>query len=221
MKVLVVDDSALMRRALGSMMVGEPDLQVGYARDGREAIDMLHGFRPDVVTLDVQMPNMDGLACLDRIMLERPCRVLMLSSITEAGAAVTLNALALGAVDFIAKPAGTISLALDEFRPAFLAKLRSVAAARLQPAKRLTERVRLRTKGVLADRPRPTTRPTVAIAGGVRDGLVLVGTSTGGPPALDAVLSALPANFPWPVIVAQHMPAAFTASLARRLDGPV
>jgi two-component system chemotaxis response regulator CheB len=218
-KVLVVDDSALMRRALGSMMVGEPDLQVGYARDGREAIDMLHGFRPDVVTLDVQMPNMDGLACLDRIMLERPCRVLMLSSITEAGAAVTLNALALGAVDFIAKPAGTISLALDEFRPAFLAKLRSVAAARLQPAKRLTERVRLRTKGVLADRPRPTTRPTVAIAGSVRDGLVLVGTSTGGPPALDAVLSALPANFPWPVIVAQHMPAAFTASLARRLDG--
>jgi two-component system chemotaxis response regulator CheB len=218
-KVLVVDDSALMRRALGSMMVGEPDLQVGYARDGREAIDMLHGFRPDVVTLDVQMPNMDGLACLDRIMLERPCRVLMLSSITEAGAAVTLNALALGAVDFIAKPAGTISLALDEFRPAFLAKLRSVAAARLQPAKRLTKRVRLRTKGVLADRPRPTTRPTVAIAGSVRDGLVLVGTSTGGPPALDAVLSALPANFPWPVIVAQHMPAAFTASLARRLDG--
>ena len=219
MKVLVVDDSALMRRALGSIMVGEPDLQVGYARDGREAIDMLHGFRPDVVTLDVQMPNMDGLACLDRIMLERPCRVLMLSSITEAGAAVTLNALALGAVDFIAKPAGTISLALDEFRPAFLAKLRSVAAARLQPAKRLTERVRLRTKGVLADRPRPATRPTVAIAGSVRDGLVLVGTSTGGPPALDAVLSPLPANFPWPVVVAQHMPAAFTASLARRLDG--
>ena len=248
MKVLVVDDSALMRRALGAMMLGEPDLQVEYARDGHEAIAQLHSFQPDVVTLDVQMPNMDGLACLDRIMLERPCRVLMLSAITEAGAAVTLNALALGAVDFIAKPAGTISLALDEFRPAFLAKLRSVAAARLQPARRLTERVRLRTQGlsaqglsaqglstqglttqglrtqglrsqgVPAEPPRQATHQPVPIAAGVRN-IVLIGTSTGGPPALDAVLSALPANFPWPVIVAQHMPAAFTASLARRLDG--
>ena len=227
-KVLVVDDSALMRRVLGGILAEQADMQVAYARNGLEAIEMLHSFEPDVVSLDVQMPGMDGLACLDRIMLERPCRVLMLSAVTEAGAGVTLEALELGAVDFIAKPAGTISLALDEFRPAYLEKLRSAAGARLRQSKRLIERVRLRTQGALADAPpvrlkradRVVPAPLVAPrAWGSGEGVVLVGTSTGGPPALDALLAPLPADFPWPVLVAQHMPAAFTGPLARRLNG--
>ena len=225
-KVLVVDDSALMRRALGGILTAEPGMTVEFARDGLEALAKLHSFQPDVVTLDVQMPGMDGLACLDRIMLERPCRVLMLSSLTEAGAGVTLSALELGAIDFIAKPSGTISLALDEFGPAFLDKLRSTATARLNPVRRLTERVRLRSQGM---RTAGSDLPSVSLGKGAasrRDfaapagqGVVLIGTSTGGPPALDAVLTGLPADFPWPVIVAQHMPASFTASLARRLNG--
>ena len=223
-KVLVVDDSALMRRVLGGMLADEPDMEAAFARDGYEALAMLHSFRPDVVTLDVQMPGMDGLACLDRIMLERPCRVLMVSSLTERGTVVTLDALDRGAVDFIAKPGGAISLGIDAFRPAFLDKVRACAGARLRYSKGLTERVRLLNKGAssqaLPIRPKQT-QPTPPKPPGSWDGgrgVVLVGTSTGGPTALDALLSPLPPGFPWPLVIAQHMPASFTGPLARRLD---
>jgi two-component system chemotaxis response regulator CheB len=220
-KILVVDDSALMRRVLGSILAGEPDMEVAYARDGHEAIVMLHRYQPDVVTLDVQMPGIDGLACLDRIMLERPSRVLMVSSLTEAGSKVALDALERGAVDFIAKPVGTISLGIDVFKPAFLEKVRNCAAAKIRYSKGLTERVRLLAKAVPAPPPRPAEPAPVATKvprGGIEGrAVVLVGTSTGGPPALDALLSPLPPSFPWPIVVAQHMPAAFTGPLARRL----
>lgn len=233
-KVLVVDDSALMRRVLTAIIGGEPDMDVATARDGAQALDLLHAFRPDVVTLDVTMPGMDGLACLDRIMVERPCPVVMLSSLTAAGAEVTLQALQLGAVDFIAKPAGTVSLALDELGALLIDRIRTAATARVRRAHRLTERVRARAAGALAGgkpAPRPAARqsaPTLPVppecaalghvAGAPADALVLVGTSTGGPPALDALLAPLPADFPWPIVVAQHMPASFTGPLARRLD---
>lgn len=224
-KLLIVDDSALMRRLLGSVFSGRHDFEVTTARNGVEALAKLDEVGPDVVTLDVHMPDMDGLACLDRIMVERPCPVVMVSSLTGAGANVTLEALELGAVDFIAKPDGAISLAMDEFAPLLMEKVRSAARARIRCTTRLADRVRLRSGA----KPRPPSPPirrhpilsavgTVTIETGPTDGIVVVGSSTGGPPALDALLSRLPADFPWPLIVAQHMPATFTGPLARRLD---
>jgi two-component system chemotaxis response regulator CheB len=222
-KVLVVDDSALMRKVLGTILRGAGDMEVAFARDGLEAVAQLHSFAPDVVTLDIHMPQMDGLACLDRIMLERPCRVVMLASLTADGADVTLDAMARGAVDFIAKPQGVVSLSLDAFAPAVVERVRAAARARLRPAARLTERVRLRMRAAMtmedAEPPRPVARPRSGPTAPLRNSIVLVGTSTGGPPALDALLSPLPADFPWPILIAQHMPAAFTGPLARRLDG--
>lgn len=214
-KLLVVDDSALMRKLLGQVFAAESDIEVAFARDGVEALAQLRSFAPDVVTLDIHMPQMDGLACLDRIMVERPCPVVMVSSLTAQGAEETLEALRLGAVDFVAKPGGAVSLRIDELAPELVRKVRAAATAKLRPSLRLTERVRLRTGGVAAAGA-ASRRRTRAAPG---EGLVVVGTSTGGPPALEALLQPLPADFPWPIVIAQHMPASFTGPLARRLDG--
>lgn len=214
-KLLIVDDSALMRRLLSSVFKTETDFEAAVARNGLEALQLLHEFRPDVVTLDVHMPEMDGLTCLNRIMVERPCPVVMVSSLTAQGADATLEALRLGAIDFVAKPAGAMSLAMDEFGPLLLEKVRAASGARVSTAARLTERVKLklRPRADIAARPSPMRglrSPTNAV--------VLVGCSTGGPPALDALLSPLPPDFPWPILVAQHMPGTFTGPLSRRLD---
>ena len=223
-RLLVVDDSPLMRRLLGGIFEGEGDFVVCLARNGAEAIAQLHEFRPDVVTLDINMPGMDGIACLDRIMIERPCPVVMVSSATEAGAAETLKALELGAIDFIPKPDGAVSLEIDALAPRLIEKVRTAAAARLRPSLRLTDRVRARTglapvrRRRVAAPPAPTISPAAVPDHPPGDGLVLVGTSTGGPQALDALLAPLAPDFPWPILVAQHMPAAFTGPLARRLD---
>lgn len=223
-RLLIVDDSPLMRRLLGGVFAAEGDFEVALARNGVEALEKLVEFKPDVITLDVHMPEMDGLACLDRIMLERPCPVVMVSSLTEAGASTTLEALELGAVDFIAKPSRAVSLEIETLAPVLVEKVRAASRARLPGSLRLAERVRLRS-GLGSPPPARAPRKPVSSPSPQRRikavptrGLVLVGTSTGGPPALDALLSRLPAGFPWPVVVAQHMPGSFTGPLARRLD---
>jgi two-component system chemotaxis response regulator CheB len=215
-----------MRRLLTEIFSAAGDFRVEAARSGEEAIDRLAAFAPDVVTLDINMPGMDGLACLDRIMLERPCPVVMVSSLTAEGADETLEAIALGAVDFIPKPRGAVSLEIDALAPELVDKVRAAASARISRTTRLRERVRARVTAATgpaagsAFRPRQARRPVALLpsvsAGG--EGLVLVGCSTGGPPALDALLGPLPADFPWPIVIAQHMPASFTGPLARRLD---
>ena len=149
-KVLVVDDSALVRKLLGKVFSEEPGFDVAFARDGLEALAMLAEHQPDVVTLDIHMPQLDGLATLDRIMLERPCPVVMISSLTAEGAEVTLEALRLGAVDFLPKPGGAVSLKMDEFAPEVIAKVRSAASARLPATRRLAERIRHRVSGATA-----------------------------------------------------------------------
>jgi two-component system, chemotaxis family, protein-glutamate methylesterase/glutaminase len=223
-KVLVVDDSALMRRLLGNIFRSQENFTVELARDGMEALAKAHEFRPDVMTLDVHMPNMDGLECLDRIMIECPTRVIMVSSLTSEGADKTFEAMQLGAVDFVAKPNGAPSLAIDELAPVLLEKVRAAAKQRLRCSSRLAERVRYQTRmaatsavyaAELGLQKNRTTAPAHELAA---DCVVLVGSSTGGPPALDALLSPLPADFPWPIVVAQHMPASFTGPLAKRLN---
>ena len=216
-KALVVDDSALVRKLFRAVLAREPDFEVEFARNGIEALELLDRFAPDVITLDVNMPHMGGLECLDQIMLRKPCPVVMVSSVTAEGAEETLEALRLGAVDFVVKPAGAVSLAIDAFAPTLVEKVRAAAAAKPKASLRLKERVGRR----LATAPRApahgrSPRSATALRSG--EGLVLVGTSTGGPPALEALLAPLPASFEWPIVIAQHMPASFTGALARRLD---
>jgi two-component system, chemotaxis family, protein-glutamate methylesterase/glutaminase len=215
-KVLVIDDSALTRKLLGRVLSSESDFEISLARNGLQGLE-LHTVKPDVVTLDINMPQMDGIACLNRIMIERPCPVLMVSSLTREGAETTLEALRLAAVDFVTKPEGAVSLQMEVFAPQFVAKVRSAAGARLKASLRLRERIRHRIGGTASPRhlTRGSTKTTTRATG---DGLVLVGTSTGGPPALEAVLALLPSTFLWPLVIAQHMPASFTGPLARRLN---
>lgn len=214
-KVLVVDDSALVRKLFGRVLEKEADFEVAFARNGIEALERVEEFRPTVITLDVQMPQMDGLECLDRIMVERPCPVIMVSAQTAAGADAALEALRLGAVDFVPKPTGAVSLRIEDFAPTLVAKVRSAAGAKMKISARLRERVRRRTRLRAVRLHDGQARRAVRASG---SGVVLVGTSTGGPPALEALLRALPAGFPWPVVIAQHMPAGFTAALAKRLN---
>jgi two-component system, chemotaxis family, protein-glutamate methylesterase/glutaminase len=215
-RVLVVDDSALVRKLIGKVFSAQPDFEVSFARNGREALESVAEAVPDVVTLDVHMPEMDGLTCLDRIMIEHPCPVIMFSSMTAEGADATLEALRLGAVDFVAKPTGAVSLRIDELAPELVEKVRQAAGVRLKRSVRLRDRVRHRVGGgARSTAPRPPGSTKSPATG---EGLVLVGASTGGPPALEALLTNLPASFPWPVLVAQHMPVTFTGPLSRRLD---
>jgi two-component system, chemotaxis family, protein-glutamate methylesterase/glutaminase len=216
-KLLIVDDSALMRRHLMTLFQAEGDFEIRQARNGEEAVRENREFQPDVVTLDINMPEMDGLTALSLIMAERPVAVVMVSSLTEQGALATFEALNLGAVDYIAKPGGTISLSIDRITGELIGKVRSAARARPRGPKApavagLARRMR--------EERRKTSAASAALAksGKTSEGLLVMGASTGGPRALEIVLSGLPANFPWPVLVAQHMPAAFTRAFAERLD---
>ena len=213
MRVLAVDDSALMRKWLTECFAAVPGVECRTARDGADALAKIAEFDPDVVTLDINMPAMDGLTCLARVMTDMPRPVVMVSSLTEKGALVTLEALNLGAVDYIAKPDGTVSHDLRTIFPDLVAKVRAAAGAR-------TRRPRLREPAIPHRSPQAVV-PGKAIAAPVRAGkvdLVLVGASTGGPSALEDVLFPLDSAFPAPILIAQHMPARFTAVFARRLS---
>lgn len=210
-RVLVVDDSALMRKHLAQLFLSE-GFEVVLARDGREAVQRVVEDQPDVVTLDVNMPEMDGLSALSLIMSARPTPVVMVSSLTTKGATATLEALAMGAVDFVAKPGGTISLSISEISAELVSKVRAAARARVRARRRPVEPPR--EESPCAE---PATRNN-APPSGDEPGLVLVGVSTGGPATLEEILPKLPAEFPWPVLIAQHMPPSFTATLAARLD---
>lgn len=235
-KVLVVDDSALMRKLLTGVLV-EGGYEVQSARNGAEAVDMVVAWQPDAVTLDINMPGMDGLTALSLIMTARPTPVVMVSSLTEKGALATFEALALGAVDFIPKPGGTISLHVDDIKVMLLDKVRSATRARVgarTPASRPASSMRaaMPTATPLRLSPAPasawagaasSSSATASAAAGSKTssrvpGLVLIGVSTGGPRTLEDILPKLSAQFPWPVLVAQHMPANFTDTFARRMD---
>jgi two-component system chemotaxis response regulator CheB len=219
-KLLIVDDSALMRRQLSAVFEGEPDFEIRTARNGREAVEENRAFQPDVVTLDINMPEMDGLTALSMIMVERPVPVVMVSSLTEKGALATLEALNLGAVDFVAKPGGTISLSIDAIRAALISKVRAAARARLKPpvaARSGTKPSRAPGIGAASSARASATAPVRRNFGSA--GVVLIGVSTGGPRTLESILPLLPGGFPWSILVAQHMPASFTLPFSQRLNG--
>jgi two-component system chemotaxis response regulator CheB len=212
---MIVDDSALMRRQLTQIFASVGDFEISQARNGREAVEQNRVFQPDVVTLDINMPEMDGLTALSLIMAERPVAVVMVSSLTEKGALATFEALNLGAVDYVVKPGGTISLSIDKIAQELIGKVRAAARARIKskgPA--ITGLVRR----MRDDREKAASRVVAMRRGIAEEGLVIVGVSTGGPSTLEAILPQLPADFPWPVLVAQHMPGAFTKSFADRLN---
>jgi len=198
-RVLVVDDSASMRAVIGRILVRDGDIVVvGSAPDPFEAREMIKSLDPDVVTLDVEMPGMDGLSFLERIMRLRPMPVVMCSTLTARGADVTIEALRLGAVDCVCKPSGNAA-EMESEGERLRACVRAAAHSRVRPG--------------------PAPRLPVAQTGGAcADRLVVVGASTGGVEALFTFIGALPADGP-PVLVVQHMPAGFTANFAARLDG--
>jgi two-component system chemotaxis response regulator CheB len=206
-KVLVVDDSPFMRRAITRMITSEPGLEiVGQATNGAEAIALIAELRPDVVTMDIEMPVMDGLTALKRIMAERPVPIIMMSTLTQSGSSETLQALELGAFDFVPKPESSM---LDVF------------TVQHELTSKIKEASRPRRTGPLPPMPPMPTAIPPKIGeprGTQRIELVAIGISTGGPPALQAVLPQLPSDFPVPVLVVQHMPPGFTKSLAERLD---
>lgn len=210
-RLLIVDDSALMRKLLSNLFSRQPDFEVSTARDGIDAMQQLHRFQPDVVSLDINLPGQDGLECLNRIMVERPTPVVMFSALTEKGAASTAEAMALGAVDFLAKPAGATSMTIEKLSRELVRKIRGAAQAKVRRSRGLSQRVREQNQ--LDGVP-----PISHIHSPQSAGVVIIGVSTGGPRTLEEVLPELPADFPWPVIVAQHMPSTFTAALTKRMD---
>jgi len=217
--VLVVDDSPFMRMTLQKILNQDPGIKViDTARDGREGILKLQALRPQVVTMDVEMPVMNGLQALEEIMRWQPTPVIILSAVTTEGTQSTLKALDLGAFDVVTKPSGSPGADLQALSRDLVEKVK--AAAGINPA-------RLRRKvmplGVTAQAAPPRVLPSTAERMGVTPKheieIVAIGTSTGGPSALQAVLPMLPGNFPVPVLVAQHMPPGFTGPLAQRLNG--
>ncbi|CAN1557996.1 CheB Chemotaxis response regulator containing a CheY-like receiver domain and a methylesterase domain [Rhabdaerophilaceae bacterium] len=202
-RVLVVDDSALMREMISSILASDPSIEVlGSAPDPLVAREKIKALNPDVVTLDIEMPKMDGIEFLRRLMSLRPTRVLMISTLTASNTEATLRALELGAIDCLEKPLSTSEHARAQFREAVLSKVHLVASASLNRALVGTEQITLLQ--------RATGAPT--------DGLIAIGASTGGVEALSAVLRKLPPGLP-PIAVVLHMPAKFTGSFAKRLDG--
>jgi len=212
-KLLIVDDSALMRRLLNIVFQAEGDFSIRQAHNGKEAVALNNEFKPDVVTLDINMPEMDGITALSLIMAERPVPVVMVSSLTEKGALATFEALHLGAVDYVTKPGGTISLSIEEISEKLVGKVRAAAKAKVKgtSARGLTQRLR-------EEREKPLPPPVFMRRGLGGEGLVVMGVSTGGPRTLEDILPLLPVDFPWPVLVAQHMPPSFTRTFADRMN---
>lgn len=236
-KVLVVDDSGFFRRRVTEILAGDPQIQVvGTAANGREAVDQTLALRPDVITMDYEMPVMDGISAVREIMQRCPTAVLMFSSLTYEGARVSLDALDAGAADYLPKNFEDISRNPDKVRQLLCERVHTLA------------RSNRRSLGLSSSLAAPSAAPTMAPSGAgltrptlrTRDAapaarplaarsnspaprkkqyqLVAIGTSTGGPVALQKVLTQLPASFPAPLLLIQHMPAAFTKAFAERLD---
>lgn len=224
-KVLVVDDSGFFRRRVSEILSADPNIQViGTATNGREAIDQALALKPDVITMDYEMPMMDGITAVRHIMQRCPTPVLMFSSLTHEGARVTLDALDAGAVDYLPKNFEDISRNPEKVKQLLCEKVHSIARSNRRhyggaPAAAVTASPTASVAPAPSSAPLRPAAPSAAPAAKRRAyKLVAIGTSTGGPVALQRVLTQLPANFPAPLVLIQHMPAAFTKAFAERLD---
>ena len=217
-RVLIVDDSALVRRILSEVLSADPALEVvGTASDAYVARDKIKQLNPDVLTLDVEMPKMDGVTFLRNLMRLRPMPVVMVSSLTEHGAEVTLDALAVGAVDYLPKPKIDIAATLTDYADELRAKIRSAAAARVRPYTGAAS-----APGVNGVAPRLGVDAVLARSSARRqfrttERIIAIGASTGGTEAIKEVLVQLPADTPG-IVITQHIPKAFSAAFARRMD---
>ncbi|RUL55786.1 protein-glutamate methylesterase/protein-glutamine glutaminase [Lysinibacillus antri] len=237
-KLLIVDDSAFMRKLISDFFEGNSYVEViGTARNGKDAISKIQQLEPDVVTMDVEMPEMNGLEALKRIMEICPVPVIMLSSTTVSGAENTLSAMESGAVDFVAKPSGTISLDLHKIKEELVHKVKHAAKVPVSKLKRVEQAVKQPTKITNFSSIKRETISTnhklfqhrsnkesseINISkrnwSNTSKKIVLIGTSTGGPRALQEVITKLPKTIKAPILIVQHMPAGFTKSLADRLN---
>ena len=229
-RILVVDDSAFMRAALSRTLGADERLEViGQARDGAEAVEKVRALSPDVVTMDFNMPRMNGAEAVRAIMAQRPTPILMMSAHTVEGAQETLDCLSAGAVDFVTKPDGEVSTDLSGVKDLLVRKIRAAARSKPQAGPAAPSPVTsspVTSSPVAAKAPTASSsasstpragRPTFAEA--VLDPVVIIAISTGGPAALERVVPRLPATFGSGVLIVQHMPAQFTSALAKRLDG--
>lgn len=206
-RVLICDDSALVRGMLREILGADPEIEVvGHAADAFAARDKIKKLNPDVLTLDVEMPKMDGISFLKNLMRLRPMPVVMISSLTQHGAAGTLEALELGAIDYVAKPSSDLAESLPGYAAEIVAKVKLAAQARVRP---LPPGI-----GARADGAQPSAAPA-RLHGAIE--LIAVGASTGGTEAIMEFLTALPPDLP-PILIVQHIPRAFSAAFAKRLD---
>jgi two-component system chemotaxis response regulator CheB len=217
-KVLVVDDSSLMRKVITDMLQKDPDIVVvGTSNNGRSAITRNEELEPDIITMDVEMPIMDGLGALRRIMESRPTPVIMVSVLTQHGAETTFKALEMGAVDFVPKPSAQLALSNDEIGDLLISKVKGISKYKFEFAKN----VYTRSKEIISSQPidnKPVNTTKIESNKTHSDKIVAIGTSTGGPQALVQVFKLFPENFPAPVVVVQHMPEGFTTSFGERLN---
>jgi len=207
--VLVVDDSAFMRRILTDILESSGDIKVvGTARNGIEAIDSITRLKPDVITLDIEMPEMDGLECLKQLQKLTSTPVIMLSSLTRHGERATIEALEAGAIDFITKPVGLFEISGEEKKKEIIEKIKIAG--------------RIAKKGLLKHTPKTVSPVRLIEYSGAKceklEALIAIGTSTGGPKALQEVIPYIPGNIPAAILIVQHMPPGFTKSLAERLN---
>lgn len=224
-KVLIVDDSAFMRSILNRMLTSDPEIKIiGQAQDGIDALDKIAKLNPDVITLDLDMPRMDGHATLEKLMKTNPKPVLIISSLSFAGAEATLRALDLGALDYMPKyQEGSIVFAVAQEE--LVRKIKAISKKTFllpRQTNKLPKNSKIASPFNKISAPPQNILtmkvPPISTSGRPKRDIIALGVSTGGPPAVQKVLSQLPANFPACIIIAQHMPSAFTHAFAKRLD---
>jgi len=232
-KVLVVDDSSLMRSHICSILI-EAGLITDTASNGRECLEKIKSFRPDVITLDINMPVMDGIECLQQIMEKHPMPVVMVSSLTQKNASETFQALDIGAVDYVAKPDGSVSLKLNREKYMLASKVISASKVKVQARSKSavispSAPTRVSAPPKIENSPSSVLKPSSyqqsakqplnsRMRASGNFAAVIIGVSTGGPNTLHTIIPKLPADYPYPIVIAQHMPARFTSVFAERLN---